>query len=99
MIWNFFKRILKAVQPRELVQNQVPQPDDASFKPITPLPTPEELCEINPETMNTEEIRSHLKKLYKRHNEAAASLNEELRNEAEAMLDAIVECRGKYVDS
>ncbi len=99
MIWNFFKRFINSDQPVKSVQNQASQSEAATFKPVTPLPSPEELCEIDPKTMNTEEIRAHLKKLYKRHNEAAASLNEELRNEAETMLDAIVECRGKYIDS
>lgn len=70
-----------------------------SFKPITPLPSSEEMCEIDPDSMTKDEIRIHLKKLYKRHNEAAASLNKELRSEAEKMLDAIVECRGNHVDS
>jgi hypothetical protein len=97
MIWNFFKRKTKASSQPESGENQ--KNDATSFKPITPLPTSEELCEINPETMNKDEIRTHLKILYKRHNEAAASLNKELRNEAEKMLDAIVDCRNKYVDS
>jgi len=97
MIWNFFKRAKKATRPVEPAQNQSDK--NAAFQPVTPLQSPEELCEIDPETMSKEEIRSHLKSLYKRHNEAAASLNEELRNEAETMLDAIVECRGKYIDN
>ena len=97
MIWNFFKRAKKAAQPAKPAQNQ--NDKNATFQPVTPLQSPEELCEIDPETMSMEEIRSHLKSLYKRHNEAAASLDEELRNEAETMLDAIVECRGKYIDS
>lgn len=95
MIRNFFKRKAKKEPAAELVQDQ----STDSFKPVTPLPSPETMCEIDPDSMSMDEIRKHLKKLYKRHNEAAASLNEELRNEAEKMLDAIVECREKYVDS
>lgn len=61
--------------------------------------TPEARCEIDPATMTTEEIRARLAILYKRHNQAAGSLDPELRLEAEEMLDAIVHCREKYVDS
>ncbi|MAS94576.1 MAG: hypothetical protein CMO55_15360 [Verrucomicrobiales bacterium] len=61
--------------------------------------TPEALCEIDPQKMSQEEIRQKLASLYKRHNQAAGSLNPELREEAEQMLDAIVHCREKYVDS
>ncbi len=101
MIRNFFKRKKNKPLPdsQESRQDETPEVPEPPFKTITPLPTAEELCGINPETMDTEEIRNHLKKLYKRHNEAAASLNKELRSEAEGMLDAIVECRTKYIDS
>ena len=61
--------------------------------------TPESLCEIEPSKMDRDEIRKQLAELYKRHNQAAASLNPELREEAEQMLDAIVHCREKYVDA
>ncbi|MEC5125365.1 hypothetical protein VSU19_01275 [Verrucomicrobiales bacterium BCK34] len=60
--------------------------------------TPEALCGIDPSQMDKEEIRKQLAMLYKRHNQAASSLNPELRDEAEEMLDAIVHCREKYVD-
>jgi len=60
--------------------------------------SPEGLCGINP-AMDREEIRSRLASLYKRHNNAAGSLDPELRREAETMLDAIVHCREKYVES
>lgn len=61
--------------------------------------TPESLCGIDPGKMDRDEIRKTLAQLYKRHNQAAGSLNPELREEAEQMLDAIVHCREKYVDS
>ena len=58
--------------------------------------SPEGLCGINP-AMDRDEIRSRLATLYKRHNNAAGSLDPELRREAEYMLDAIVHCREKYI--
>ncbi|MCG8599056.1 MAG: hypothetical protein MI807_02840 [Verrucomicrobiales bacterium] len=61
--------------------------------------TPEALCGIDPNKMDSGEIRQTLAKLYKRHNAAASSLNPELREEAEQMLEAIVHCREKYVDA
>ncbi len=60
--------------------------------------TPEAMCELEPSKMSTEEIKVHLAHLYKRHNNAAGSLNPELRKEAELMLDAIAVCRDKYVN-
>lgn len=59
--------------------------------------SPEGLCGINPK-MGRDEIRTHLATLYKRHNNAAGSLDPELRREAETMLDAIVHCREKYIE-
>lgn len=76
---------------------------DASAKPkgweATTKPSPEAMCEINPSSMSREEIKTHLANLYRRHNQAASSLNPELRREAEDMLDAIVQCRELYVES
>lgn len=59
--------------------------------------SPEGLCGIHP-SMGRDEIRNRLATLYKRHNAAASSLDETMREEAEMMLDAIVHCREKYVD-
>jgi hypothetical protein len=61
--------------------------------------SPEELCEIDPETMSKEQIRKKLAKLYMRHNNAVSSLNPERRAEAKIMLDVIVDCRERYIDS
>jgi len=61
--------------------------------------TPEAMCDIDPERMDSDEIRRRLSELYKRHNQAAGSLDPELRKEAEHMLEAIVHCREKYVGS
>ena len=61
--------------------------------------TPEGMCGIDPATMDHDEIRRQLATLYKRHNHAAGSLDGEMRKEAELMLDAIVHCREKYIDS
>jgi len=60
--------------------------------------TPEAMCELDLDTMDREAIKAQLAKLYKRHNQAAGSLNPGLREEAEVMLDAITHCREKYVD-
>lgn len=60
--------------------------------------TPEAMCEIDPKKMKRSEIKDRLAMLYQRHNQAASSLNPELQEEAEHMLQAIVFCRQKYVD-
>ena len=61
--------------------------------------TPESMCGIEPQVMDREEIRKTLAQLYSRYNQAAGSLNPDLREEAERMLEAIVHCREKYVDA
>lgn len=99
MIWNFIKRLFSPATPGGSVQAQASDTEGDSFQPVVPLPSPEDLCGIDPDKMDREEINQLLKMLYKRHNEAAASLNDDLRSEAETMLDAIVECRAKYIDN
>ncbi len=47
--------------------------------------------------MSTDEIRDHLARLYRRHNRAASSLEDDLRQEAERMLEAVVQCREKFL--
>lgn len=64
-----------------------------------PLPparklTPEEMCAITPK-MSKDEIRAQLKLLYRRFNRGASSLDAKVRDEADAMLDAIVAVREK----
>ena len=62
--------------------------------------TPEALCGLDDlDNMDSTAVKAHLAKLYKRHNDAAGSLDPELRAEAEQMLDAIAHCREKYVDA
>ena len=75
--------------PAEMVAETLPQP------PATA--TAEELCELR-DGMTHEELRAQLSRLYRRHNRAASSLNPELREQAERMLDAIVEIRHRYLD-
>jgi hypothetical protein len=58
--------------------------------------TPEALCDIH-DGMSTDEIRDHLARLYRRHNRAASSLEDGLRQEAERMLEAVVQCREKFL--
>lgn len=68
--------------------------------PVAPLAwdaSAEELCDLR-DGMTEDEMRAHLAKLYRRHNRAASSLNPELRDQAERMLDAIVEVRHRYLD-
>ncbi len=86
-------------EPEVIPEPEAPQP--VARQPIDfsqPLTaSPEELCGIDPAAMNRDEIRAQLALLYRRHNHAAGSLNKELRDEAEMMLDAIVICRERYV--
>lgn len=57
--------------------------------------SPEELCGITGK-MNKEQIRDHLKMLYRRFNQSASSLDQKTRSEADTMLDAIVAVREKH---
>jgi hypothetical protein len=59
-----------------------------SSKRINSADTPETLCGVN-KSMPKEEIREKLAVLYRRHNRAASSLDAQLRDEAETMLEAI----------
>ena len=59
--------------------------------------SPEEACGITAK-MSKEEVRERLALLYKRYNDAVSSLNPDLRKEADIMLDAIIECREKYLE-
>ncbi len=66
----------------------------APARPSAPR-TPEELLGIEPK-MSKEQIREHLKLLYRRYNRAASSLDSGTRSEADSMLDAIVAIREKH---
>ncbi len=63
---------------------------------INPTASPEEICGITP-GMDREQISSQLAMLYRRHNRAASSLEADLREEAEIMLDVIATMRLKYL--
>jgi hypothetical protein len=80
-------------KPRALIEWEL-----AAQKPIDRTARPEDLCGIVP-GMKAEQIRDHLAMLYRRHNRAAASLDAGLREEAELMLDAIVQCREKFLET
>lgn len=70
---------------------------EATYRPkLDPKARPEDLCGLTP-GMTPEEIRDHLALLYRRHNRAASSLEGELREEAEIMLDAVVRCRETFL--
>lgn len=64
---------------------------------INPDATPEQLCGITPE-MSKEEISAQLALLYRRHNRAASSLEANLREEAEIMLDVVAAMRQKHLN-
>ncbi len=68
----------------------------ATATPTTAAPqTPEGLLGIEPK-MSKDQIRDHLKLLYRRYNRAASSLDNSTRAEADSMLDAIVAVREKH---
>ena len=58
----------------------------------------EDLCGLTP-GMEREEIHALLARLFRRHNRAASSLDEQLRTEAEIMLRAIVDIRLRYLEN
>ena len=97
MIRKFFSMVRGKREP-EPAALEPGSPQQISHKPNVAAKKPEVMCEIEPKKMNRDEIKAKLAELYKRHNHAAGSLNDELREEAEIMLDAIVACREKYVD-
>lgn len=66
-------------------------PVEAPAKPKTA----EELCEITPK-MSKDEIKTRLKLLFRRFNRGASSLDAKVRDEAEIMLNAVVEVREKH---
>ncbi len=84
----------KAGQPKA-AEPKAPEPKSAPLTPTAPMKSPEELCGINPK-MSKEEIRDQLKVLYRRFNQAASSLNNATRAQADVMLDAIVAVREKH---
>jgi len=71
-----------------------PAPAKAAPAPAAQPRTVEEQLGIDPK-MNKDQIRDHLKLLYRRYNRAASSLDNATRSEADAMLDAIVAVREK----
>lgn len=91
--------IAAAVEHQTSFPQQVPDAPTVPAAPAIPARSPEEMCEMDPVTMDRDAIRAHLAALYRRHNAAAASLDADLRAEAELMLDAIVACREKYIEA
>jgi hypothetical protein len=67
-----------------------------SGKKLNTKESPEELCGVN-KSMTKAEIEDRLAVLYRRHNRAASSLDPVMRDEAEAMLEAIATIKEKYV--
>jgi hypothetical protein len=58
--------------------------------------SPEELAGLTAD-MTPEQIAERLAKLYQRHNRAASSLDPQLRDEAEFMLETLAGLREKYL--
>ena len=58
--------------------------------------SPEVLCGINKQ-MSKEEISKKLADLYRRHNRAASSLDPQMREDSEAMLEAIAAAKEKFL--
>jgi hypothetical protein len=83
-----------AVKPKTGVLDQVVKGKVAETKPAKPK-TAEELCEITSK-MSKDEIKARLKLLFRRFNRGASSLDAKVRDEAEAMLNAVVEVREKH---
>lgn len=86
------------VEPEQAAEAEAVFELDTEPIPHQPVVSAEALCDIDPESMDREEIRSRLAVLYRRYNAVASSLNAEMRAEAEQMLNAIVVCRETYVD-
>lgn len=108
MIRRLFKKLVGPGKPDSSPSSKSPasaggksrsggKPGTVSNRPDLKAKSPEVICGID-KSMGKEEIRDRLAELYRRHNRAAGSLDEELRAEAEQMLEAIVVCREKYVD-
>ncbi|MEZ5384753.1 MAG: hypothetical protein R3F13_04485 [Prosthecobacter sp.] len=57
--------------------------------------TPEELCGLTPK-MSKDEVMAQLKLLFRRYNRSASSLDAQTREQAEKMMDAIVQMREKH---
>lgn len=82
-----------SVLEKMIKQKGVPQ--RAPAEAAAGAETAEQLCGIT-RGMSKPEIAARLKKLYRRYNRAASSLDAKLRAESERMLDAIVEVREKH---
>lgn len=63
---------------------------------IDPKASAETLCGVN-KSMAKEEIKEKLAVLYRRHNRAASSLDQKMREEAEIMLEAIAAMKEKFL--
>ncbi len=93
--------VAPAPAPRSGTTFNAPPPPAAKAGPVAGLApaksapkTPEGLLGIEPK-MNKEQIREHLKLMYRRYNRAASSLDYNTRSEADSMLDAFVAVREK----
>lgn len=102
-----FKKILQSLSKSQSAKTVAPKvvatskpaaanPPSKSVPVVSAAPkSPEELCEITPK-MPKDQIQAQLKLLYRRYNRSASSLDPKTRNEADRMLDAIVQVREKF---
>ena len=65
-------------------------------KKLNTKDSPEALCGITKQ-MSKEEISKKLAELYRRHNRAASSLDPQMREDAEIMLEAIASAKEKFL--
>jgi hypothetical protein len=76
-------------------KSAAPSAAAAAPKSRIPTGTPEERCGIT-QGMTKSQIANQLKLLYRRYNRAASSLDAQTRQEADIMLDVIVQVREKH---
>ena len=81
---------------REPAPAEKPPQKKGKTAPAQDPMTPEERCEISAK-MSKDEIRAQLAKMFRRHNRLASSMDPAARQEAEYMLDVIVQMREKYL--
>lgn len=94
---SMLKKLIQKLFGAKREKSAEAEKEENEWVPVD-VKSPEELCDVNPDTQSPDAIKQHLAVLYKRHNSAVSSLNPQLRDEAKQMLEAIAECRARYVD-
>jgi hypothetical protein len=86
----------KPAEPEKVTDAVKKQWEAKAGEKLNVKEAPEVLCGITP-GMSTDEIAEKLATLYRRHNRAASSLDPQMREEAEAMLEAIATAKEKLL--